>query len=131
MKILKYGLIIIKNKNMLLNRKKGTDFWLIPGGKPEGKETPEQCIVREIREEHNCAVDVDSLKFFGEFTEKAANEPDAIIHLKAYSGNISGKPFPGREIEEQMWFAKDSDPKKLSPLLKYKLIPHLIIDGLL
>ncbi len=42
MKIHKIGLIVLKDKKLLLGRKKGTELYLLPGGKIEKGETPEQ-----------------------------------------------------------------------------------------
>lgn len=52
------GIICEDNKVLLVERKvteSGTDGstlrWVFPGGKLEGQETPEQAVIREIREE--------------------------------------------------------------------------------
>jgi len=129
--ILKFGLIILKNKKILLNRKMDTDYWLLPGGKPEGKETPEECIIREVKEENNVEVDVKTLKHFGDFEDDAANEKNTKVHVGAYIGKIKGTPKPGQEIVQQKWFSKNDELAKLSPILKYKIFPHLIMEGLL
>jgi 8-oxo-dGTP diphosphatase len=124
-KIVKYALVIICGGKFLINRKRGTRLFLLPGGKPEHGESAEECLAREIREEHNVGVDMGSISFMGEFEDMAANEPDTIIHIKLYSGNIVGEPRPGHEIEEQRWFGKDDDPKILSPIIRNKILPKL------
>lgn len=43
--------IIVRDGNILLSREENTDYWLIPGGGMEPGETPEECCVREVREE--------------------------------------------------------------------------------
>ena len=116
-KIIKYGLVLLKDKKFLINRKKGTTFFLMPGGKPEKKETVEDCLVREIQEEHNCKVVLGSLSFFGEFEDVAANEPNTIIYIKLYLGTILGTPKPSSEIAEQRWFGRGDDPTLLSPII--------------
>ena len=43
--------IIINDSQILVSHEVNADYFLIPGGGLEGDETPEQCCVREIREE--------------------------------------------------------------------------------
>ena len=54
-RIVKYGLIVVQNNKFLINRKRGTKLFLMPGGKPELNESVEDCLIREIREEHRIA----------------------------------------------------------------------------
>lgn len=125
-KIIKYGLIIVDGNKFLINRKYNTKLFLMPGGKPEPKETIENCLVREIKEEHKVDLIPDSIKFFGEFEDAAANEPDTIISMKVYVGNINGKPEISSEVEEQRWFEKNDDSSILSPIIKNKILPAII-----
>ena len=127
-KITKYGLIILRNGKFLINRKYGTKLFLMPGGKPEEGESIEECLVREIKEEHNCDLIKQSIKFFGNFEDKAANEPDTIISMKVYVGGIEGEPEINSEIEEQRWFAKGDDINMLRPIIRYKIL-HSIVDN--
>lgn len=125
-KIIKYGLLIFKDKKFLINRKKGTKLFLMPGGKPEPNETIEDCLIREIKEEHGCLVVRESLHYFGEFEDVAANEQNTLICIKLYSGTIIGAPQISSEIEEQRWFGKDDDPAILSPIIRNKILPTLL-----
>ena len=130
-KIIKYGLVIIKDGKFLINRKRGTSLFLMPGGKPERGESVEECLIREIMEEHSCGLKEDSIKLFDEFEDVAANKPDTIISMKVYIGEITGEPKAGREIEEQRWFGKDDNPAILSPIIRNKILPALIEDEIL
>lgn len=125
-KIIKYGLLILKDGKFLINRKFGTDLFLMPGGKPEKGESVENCLVREIKEEHDCEADVSSIKFLGDFEDIAANEPDTIISMKVYLGEIKGEPNVNSEIEEQRWFGRNDDVRVLSPIIRYKILPILL-----
>ncbi|MFA6888553.1 MAG: NUDIX domain-containing protein [Candidatus Woesearchaeota archaeon] len=124
--IKKYGLIILKDKKFLINRKKHTTLFLLPGGKPEHNESPEQCLIREIKEEHNCNIVLDSLIRCGVFEDVAANEPNTIIQIELYYGRVEGTPKPSSEIEEQRWFGKNDDKEILSPIIRNKILPFLI-----
>lgn len=128
--IIKYGLAVLKKGKLLINRKRNTNLYLLPGGKPELNESAEDCLSRETEEEHKVELIESSLKFFGKFEDIAANEPDSSISIRVYIGEIKGDPFPSREIEEQKWFGKEDDPEILSPVLKNKILPALIEKGL-
>lgn len=130
-RIIKYGMAIVRDGKFLINRKYNTKLFLMPGGKPEAGESVEDCLVREMQEEHKVEVIVDSVKYFGEFEDKASNEPDTIISMKVYTGKVRGEPVPSMEIEEQRWFGKYDNPDILSPIIRNKILPALIGKGIL
>ena len=53
------GIVIVNNRFVLLKNERNE--WELPGGKIELHEKPEECVVREIREELHIDVTVDSL----------------------------------------------------------------------
>ncbi len=125
-KIVKYGLLVLKDKKFLINRKKGTTLFLMPGGKPEQNESIEDCLVREIKEEHACSLVRESISYFGDFEDVAANEPNTLVCITLYLGTIVGIPSISSEIEEQRWFGKHDDPQILSPIIRHKILPVLV-----
>ena len=60
--IVKVAVLPIKNKKILLCRKKGIDFLIELGGKLESSETDEECAIRETLEEARCSV--KNLEYF-------------------------------------------------------------------
>lgn len=125
-KIIKYWLIILKDWKFLINRKYNTKLFLMPGWKPHEWEKIEDCLLREIMEEHKVKLIEDSIKFFGDFEDMAANEPNTVISMKVYIWNIIGEPKANREIEEQKWFGKNDDTEILSSIIKNKILPEMI-----
>ena len=103
----------------------------MPGGKPNPSEDIETCLIREIKEEHKCNLIPDTIKFFGEFEDAAANKPGKIISMKVYSGEIEGEPEISSEIVEQRWFGRGDDTSILSPIIKNKILPAILNGGLI
>jgi 8-oxo-dGTP diphosphatase len=60
--------IILKDNKVLIAQRTPDDKlagkWEFPGGKTETRETPQECLKREIREELD--VEIEVLNFFGE-----------------------------------------------------------------
>ena len=63
----------------LLVRKRGTEYFMQPGGKPEIGETPHAALIRELEEELNFSVSPEELVQVGRFTDAAANEPGHLV----------------------------------------------------
>lgn len=68
---------------MLHRTKKANDVnegkWVGIGGKIESGETPEQCCIREVKEETN--LDITNLKYRGIINFLSDKWPDEIMHL--------------------------------------------------
>lgn len=125
--IIKVGLLLINENAFLVTRKRGTTAFLIPGGRHEENEDDTQALEREIREELDCQLDTASLKHVGDFTDVAANEPDATITVRLYSGDIAGTPVPSSEIEELKWFNPSLDDVScLARSIQNKILPFLL-----
>ena len=92
----KIGGIILKNRNVLVARKK--DTYLIPGGKIKTGEQAEQCLSRELNEE--LGVTLVSQRYFGEYEDKAALDPDKMINIELFVVSIKGEPSPHAEIND-------------------------------
>ncbi|MGE0268107.1 MAG: (deoxy)nucleoside triphosphate pyrophosphohydrolase [Candidatus Omnitrophota bacterium] len=53
--------VIWKEGHILIAKRSKDQFWEFPGGHIESGETPEQCLVREMKEELNIIVKVEKL----------------------------------------------------------------------
>ncbi|MFA6064839.1 MAG: NUDIX domain-containing protein [archaeon] len=133
----KIGLLVLNSDQtkflVCMKAKSAKDyFYLMPGGKIEKGETDIECLVREIKEELSCKVDLPSLKFIAEYIDVAAGHPDKEVSIKLYSGKLIGSPVPSMEIKEIHWVGKEAvnDPKN-SPISTNKIIPDLVKNGIL
>ncbi len=127
--IKKIGGIIVNDKKMLVVRKKGTSVYIMPGGGPEGDETHQETLERELDEELNLFP--SNFKYFGNFQEKAMFE-DADVDMCVYFVDVKGDMKPDSEIVELKWI--DSDYKnqdiKLGSVIEKHTLPVLIKRGL-
>ncbi|HVY51391.1 MAG TPA: NUDIX domain-containing protein [Devosia sp.] len=120
------ALIVAPDGRTLLVRKGGTTAFMQPGGKIEPGETPEQALIREIREELGLSVDIGALEPLGSFTAPAANEPDAVVRAEVFILEAALAVTPGREIEEIAWVNPAlPSPIELAPLTAVHLLPAL------
>ncbi len=98
--------IIVKN-NKILAAKRSLDmlhpgFWEFPGGKIEDKEKPEETITREIKEELNCDIEIQTQ--LPEFTHLYPDKIVTLIPFHCTLANNSNEPL-SLEHEEIQWLA--------------------------
>ena len=115
---------------LLCRRRKGSPLLILPGGKLESGETPEEALVRELREELG-KVSVSGLKLLGRYAGPAANDSGKTVAIDLFGGQLKGKPRPCAEIGELVWFGPDGSPDELAPSLRDSILPDLRERGLL
>jgi len=122
----KIGAIILRDKKILVVKKKGLDTFISPGGMVEGEETPEQTLRRELKEE--LGVELINKTPFDIFTDKAAYEKDTRLILYTYFVETKGEFKPMSEIESLAWIGKDYKKQdiKVASILEKFIIPKLI-----
>ncbi len=108
---------ILENKSgqvLIAKRKQGkklAGYWEFPGGKVEEGESPEESLVRELKEEMN--LDIEVHDFVGESIYRYA---EGTIRLIAFKGRIIGGEIKLTDHDEYAW-------KHLHELSTVKLAP--------
>lgn len=114
---------IIRNpqNQLLLVRKKNTDFFMQVGGKLEPNEAPEQTMLREIEEEIGAKAVIE--QFIGRFETRAANEAGHQLISYVYQVSLDQAPKIDAEIAEIKWIDLDNQDGFLAPLTTEIVIP--------
>lgn len=73
------GLLLIKNKKLLLAFSKNKQCFYLPGGKAADDETTSQALCREIAEELNVAINETELEYYTHITVPAYGEQEGIV----------------------------------------------------
>ncbi len=94
----KIGAAIIRNKKLLMCRKKDEPHFILPGGRPQSSETPEQALARELKEE--LGVKLISSKYFKTFEAVHFKDKDTLVKMDVYFAEIEGQPEARGEIAE-------------------------------
>ena len=109
---------------VLLVRKRGTEFFLQPGGKREAGESDLDALARELHEELACSIVAGSAKHLGVFEAPAANERGRSVRAAVSSFALTGEIACGAEIEETTWVdPRDPGGMKLAPLTRDTILP--------
>ncbi|MBZ8177511.1 NUDIX domain-containing protein [Corynebacterium poyangense] len=103
-------LIYEQDEHVLLVRKRNTQKFMFPGGKPEPGESSSDTIIRECAEELQVELDPQRLTFLGEFNAQAANEPDQTVVAQAWSTTEHIHPHIAAEIAELIWWPVSNGP---------------------
>ncbi len=113
---------------ILTARKRGTDRFMLIGGKPEAGETPRQTAVRETFEEIHIVLQPQDLELVGMWRTAAANETGREVHGTVFRclNHLEELPKPAAEIEEVRWLESlNESPGKLAHLLSTRVLPAL------
>ena len=109
---------------LLTVRKRGTQRFMLPGGKREPGEDDLTALARELAEELGVAL--GSATLLGRFEAPAANEAGATVRSHAYLVRIEGEIAIQAEIEELLWIDPAAPPDvPIAPLLVNQILPVL------
>ena len=103
------GLIVIKDKKLLLAFSKNKKAWYLPGGKVDAGETSLQAIKREIKEELNIDLDPQQLIFYSHVTAPAFGEHSNILmEQDCFRYELKEEIQASNEIDEVAYFDRDT-----------------------
>jgi 8-oxo-dGTP diphosphatase len=131
--IFKASGIIIRDRQLLVEKSVGKEFFIHLGGKIEPGETAKQALVRELKEEVSIDVSQDDLELFDQNSAPAANSPEVNVHMDVFLvKRWNGEIIPDNEVEELRWVTSDI-PKdiKLGSIMEHETIPKLKAAGLI
>jgi ADP-ribose pyrophosphatase YjhB (NUDIX family) len=100
------GLIIVKEKKLLLAFSKNKKAFYLPGGKVDAGETAIQALIREVSEEMNLHILPQELAFFMHISAPAFGEqPHIIMEQDCFMYALQSRLTPGAEIGELRFFS--------------------------
>lgn len=135
-KIIRVVAVLVQDQdgNILLVRKKGTDTFIQPGGKPEPGEHTLTTAARELQEETGLVVGQERFDAIGEHVAAAANEPGfsivaQCVRVRLAPGEEAGTKAAA-EIAEATWFTPAAAAQiKAAPLFQDIILPLAIAEG--
>ena len=106
------GVVFLENKVVLV-RRRDIPVWVLPGGAIDAGETPDEAIIREVKEETGYDAEIDykmaSYTFSNSFID-----PVALYKLKVT--NPEKKDFDRNEVKKVESFSPNTPPKGLVPI---------------
>ena len=115
------AIILNEQNQILLVRKKDTDFFMHVGGKLEPKELPEAALSREVLEETGCEIEI--LSYIGKYETVAANELNHSLVSYLYQVKLKSQPQVQAELAEMQWVDLNHPALPLAPLTRDISIP--------
>jgi 8-oxo-dGTP pyrophosphatase MutT (NUDIX family) len=125
--------IIIKDRRLLVERSKGKDVFVAPGGKLEPDETSRQAVIRELKEEFQLNISEDDLEEFGTFYAEAAGSHNAgrKLRMDVFMVRNAGEIVPDNEVEEIRWISSDIPTDiEVGSIFAHEVLPELKAQGL-
>lgn len=99
------GLVVIKDRKLLLAFSNNKQAFYLPGGKTDEGETTLTALVREIREELNVELDPTAARFYTHITAPAFGERSGIImEQDCFLYDLQMPPIPAAEIGALHYF---------------------------
>lgn len=99
------GLLVIKNRKLLLAFSNNKQCYYLPGGKLDAGEDSRQALCREIEEELAVVLKPDELEYYSHITAAAYGEPTGtIMEQDCFFALIDINPVAAAEIGGLQYF---------------------------
>lgn len=118
--------MIIFKDEILLVKHTYRQFWYMPGGRVDGRESPIVAAKREVFEETN--VEVDNLELFGFYYSIQNNHDDYVALYIAKLNEEAKFKADGEEISQIKWFKFNALPNDISPATKRRIDEYFKIS---
>ena len=104
--------LVLHDGKILLTKNINSGHWSFPGGKVDYPETPESCVVRELKEELD--LDIEKTEFkLGEYVSAREGKTDTIhIFVISVASDYFKKQW---ELQDAIWFDLEGLPIDVSP----------------
>lgn len=128
--VIRVSAVVLRDRaGRVLNvRKRGTNAFMLPGGKPEPGETAAACAAREVAEELGLTLRAADLSLLGTFRTAAANEPGCALEATVFTHDFVAAALeaaPRAEIESVEWIDPAIERADLAPLNTQCVFPAL------
>jgi 8-oxo-dGTP diphosphatase len=115
---------LVRDEQVLTVRKRGTERFMLVGGKLEPGESARDAALRETYEE--VGLEIASATLLGEFLSEAANEPGHTLHSTVFWVESDDEPVASAEIAEVRWTPLRDHPDDLAPMLEHHVLPAIL-----
>lgn len=117
------AIALVRDGHVLTVRKRGTDRFMLVGGKLEPGESARDAALRETHEE--VGILITDAVLLGDFVSDAANEPDHTLRSTVFLVESEADPVAAGEIAEVRWTPLSDHPDDLAPMLQHHVLPLL------
>lgn len=125
--------IITNDKDeLLVVRKRGSTYYMLPGGKIEHAESLIAALLRELKEEINLKFEAQDFIYLGKHSTQAANEKNTRVEGNIFylATGLHAAIQVHAEIEDAMWLNKAAyGTHKLAHLLEEFAIPRWLVGN--
>ena len=115
------AIALVRDGCVLTVRKRGTERFMLVGGKLEPGESAREAALRETHEE--VGLEIEDATLLGEFFSEAANEPGHTLHSTVFWAESDAEPVASAEIAEVRWTPLHDHPDDLAPMLEHHVLP--------
>ncbi|MFA6495035.1 MAG: NUDIX domain-containing protein [Candidatus Paceibacterota bacterium] len=114
--------LILHGNKILLARNINVSHWSLPGGKIDYPESPEQCLMRELKEELDLSIAKTEFKLGEYLTHKEGKRDTVHIFVVKLDAPRFEKQW---ELEDAQWFDLGDLPQNIGPAAQRRIAEYL------